>query len=87
MKLLKAALALGLALGGAALGLAPPAGAATSLCTVSYTIVSSWPGGFQASIAVTNNGAALTGWALGFRLTWSRWRAAEGRSQDRVLGV
>ena len=40
--------------------------AATSMCTVSYSLTNSWPGGFQAGISVTNNGPALTSWALAF---------------------
>jgi endoglucanase len=40
--------------------------AATSMCTVSYSLTNSWPGGFQAGISITNNGPALTSWALAF---------------------
>jgi len=36
-------------------------------CRVAYTVTSQWPGGFGASVAVTNLGDPLTGW----RLTWS----------------
>ncbi len=36
-------------------------------CTVAYRVTSQWPGGFGASVAVTNLGDPLTGW----RLTWS----------------
>jgi endoglucanase len=43
-----------------------PANAATSMCTVSYSLTNSWPGGFQAGISITNNGPALTSWALAF---------------------
>ena len=43
------------------------AGAATSACDVKYTIVNSWPTGFQASVDITNNSTALASWALGFR--------------------
>ena len=39
-------------LGGAA---ARPAAAATPACQVNYTIVNSWPTGFQASVDVTDN--------------------------------
>jgi endoglucanase len=45
---------------------AQPAAAATSTCTVAYSVVSSWPGGFQAGITITNNGAAITSWTLAF---------------------
>ncbi|GAA4918644.1 cellulose binding domain-containing protein [Streptomyces coeruleoprunus] len=40
--------------------------AAAPVCTVEYTTVSQWAGGFQGSVTVTNNGSALTGWSLGF---------------------
>jgi endoglucanase len=60
------ALALGaLALAGGTLAV-PSASAATSMCTVSYSLTNSWPGGFQAGISITNNGPALTSWALAF---------------------
>jgi hypothetical protein len=44
---------------------ATPALAASS-CTVAYSVVNNWPGGFQASITITNNAAALSGWTLAF---------------------
>jgi endoglucanase len=44
----------------------PVAAAQASTCTVDYSIVNSWPDGFQASISITNDGPALTSWALGF---------------------
>jgi hypothetical protein len=44
----------------------PQAASAASSCTVAYSVVNSWPGGFQAGITITNNGAALTSWALAF---------------------
>jgi hypothetical protein len=56
----------GIALAGGALGGGMPARAATSQCTVSYSLTNSWPGGFQAGITITNNGAALTSWSLAF---------------------
>ncbi|OEJ36013.1 cellulose-binding protein [Streptomyces subrutilus] len=40
--------------------------AAAPLCTVQYSVVGSWTGGFQGSVSVTNNSAALHGWSLGF---------------------
>jgi len=43
-----------------------PAAAATSTCTVAYSVTNSWPGGFQAGITITNNGAPITSWALAF---------------------
>ncbi|HUY48371.1 MAG TPA: cellulose binding domain-containing protein [Streptosporangiaceae bacterium] len=40
--------------------------AATSSCTVAYSVVNGWPGGFQAGLTVTNNGAPITNWTLAF---------------------
>jgi endoglucanase len=40
--------------------------AATSPCTVTYSIVNSWPGGFQVGINYTNTGAPLTSWTLAY---------------------
>ncbi len=44
----------------------PGAAAAPSPCTVAYSVVNNWPGGFQANITITNNAAPITSWALGF---------------------
>ncbi|MFI9009924.1 cellulose binding domain-containing protein [Actinosynnema sp. NPDC053489] len=41
--------------------------AATTGCRVDYAISSQWPGGFGATVAVTNLGDAVTGW----RLSWT----------------
>jgi mannan endo-1,4-beta-mannosidase len=36
-------------------------------CTVAYTIVGQWTGGFQGEIKITNNGStAINGWTLAF---------------------
>ncbi|MFF8383260.1 cellulose binding domain-containing protein [Streptomyces kanasensis] len=42
------------------------AAAPTAGCTVEYTVVNQWSGGFQGSVTVTNRGPALDGWRLGF---------------------
>ncbi|MFE9448509.1 cellulose binding domain-containing protein [Streptomyces sp. NPDC006739] len=39
---------------------------ATPACTVEYSVTSQWDTGFQASVQITNNMAALSGWSLGF---------------------
>ncbi|HEY4456943.1 MAG TPA: cellulase family glycosylhydrolase [Pseudonocardiaceae bacterium] len=57
--------ALACALGGL-LTAATPAVAATPACQVTYTVTNDWSSGFQGSIDVTNNGAALSSWTLGF---------------------
>jgi hypothetical protein len=45
---------------------AAPAMAAAG-CRVNYAVSSSWPGGFNADVTITNLGDAVNGW----RLTWS----------------
>lgn len=40
--------------------------AASPACQVSYSVSSSWPGGFQAGITIINDGSPITGWTLGF---------------------
>lgn len=49
----------------AVIGTAPGAAAAPP-CTVTYSVVGQWTGGFQGAVTVTNNGSALSGWSLGF---------------------
>jgi endoglucanase len=51
---------------GAAAAVPGSAAAATSTCTVAYSIVNSWPSGFQAGITITNNGAPITNWTLAY---------------------
>ncbi|WP_306207940.1 cellulose binding domain-containing protein [Actinoplanes sp. RD1] len=49
---------------------ASPATAATALaaagCKVDYQVTSQWPGGFGASVAITNLGDAVSSWTLAF---------------------
>lgn len=41
-----------------------------SSCKVSYTLVNQWPGGFQASLSITNTGTtSVNGWTLVFSFT------------------
>jgi lysophospholipase L1-like esterase len=61
-----AVLAAATALAGAgALTTAGPAQAAAG-CRVTYAVTSQWPGGFGASVAITNLGDPVTSWTLGF---------------------
>ncbi|MFF9767995.1 cellulase family glycosylhydrolase [Streptomyces sp. NPDC014636] len=39
---------------------------ATPACTVEYAVTGQWADGFQGSVRITNNQAALTGWRLTF---------------------
>ena len=44
----------------------PALAAPASSCTVAYSVVNSWPGGFQSSITITDNAAAISNWTLAF---------------------
>lgn len=73
------------------LTLAPSAHAATG-CQVSYTISSSWPGGFTAGISVTNLGSPVTAWTLGFTLPGTEavgqgWSATYSQSGQKVTAT
>ncbi|WFE25277.1 cellulose binding domain-containing protein [Solwaraspora sp. WMMD791] len=50
-------------LASAAVAAAVPASAAAG-CSVNYAVSSSWPGGFGASVTITNLGDAVTSWTL-----------------------
>ncbi len=49
----------------------PPVG--TRACTATYTVVNSWPNGFQAEVKVTAGSTAITGWAV-------NWTFANGQT-------
>ncbi len=54
----------------------PPA---NSSCAVHYAVTSSWPGGFGASITITNNGAAaISPWTLTFTFPAAGETVADG---------
>jgi mannan endo-1,4-beta-mannosidase len=46
-------------------------------CTATYTILNSWPGGFQADVRVTAGGSAITGWTVG-------WTFANGQTVTQM---
>ncbi|MFG2956705.1 cellulose binding domain-containing protein [Streptomyces sp. NPDC048291] len=54
------------ALVGAALVPVVSASGATPACTVEYAVTSQWDTGFQGSVTITNNMAAVSSWSLGF---------------------
>ncbi|GAA0586581.1 arabinofuranosidase catalytic domain-containing protein [Paractinoplanes ferrugineus] len=65
-----------------------PAQAAAG-CRVDYTVSSSWPGGFGASVAVTNLGDSLTGWRLSWTFTAGQtvtqlWNGSVSQSGGQV---
>ncbi|HEU4328121.1 MAG TPA: cellulose binding domain-containing protein [Roseiflexaceae bacterium] len=41
-----------------------PARAQSAACSVAYTIINQWPGGFQADLTITNSGPPVSGWTL-----------------------
>src|SRR5690349_21213256 len=62
-----AACTAGLTLAGAVTVVTANTAHAATGCRVAYTISSSWQGGFNADVSVTNFGDAVNGW----QLTWS----------------
>ncbi|MBO0923467.1 endo-1,4-beta-xylanase [Cellulomonas sp. zg-ZUI199] len=50
----------------------PPPDPGTGTCSVVYTVTAQWPGGFTADVRITNRGAALNGWTLGFTFPGSQ---------------
>ncbi len=69
-----------------------PASAATSGCSVAYTVQSQWTGGFGANVAITNLGAPISSWTL----TWlfaagqtvtQAWNATVTQSGSAVTAV
>ncbi|MEV7983516.1 cellulose binding domain-containing protein [Streptomyces sp. NPDC086519] len=54
------------ALVGAALVPVVSASGATPACTVQYAVTSQWDTGFQGSVTITNNMAAVSSWSLSF---------------------
>lgn len=61
-------------------------------CEVDYEIVSQWPGGFTADVAITNLGQAVNGWSLawtfpdGQRVTQA-WNATTSNVGDQVTAA
>jgi hypothetical protein len=84
--------AVGAVLAGGVAAVTVPASAVSAGCTVAYTVQSQWPGGFQASVSVTNLGDLLNGWTL----TWSysagqtvtqAWGATATQSGSEVTAI
>lgn len=71
---------------------AGPVTADPPACSVAYATVNQWDGGFQASVAITNNGAPTSGWSLGFDFAGGQhltqgWSASWSQSGSRVTAV
>lgn len=45
-------------------GIEPLTGTTTTACHVTYSVTSSWAGGFNGSVTIDNAGPAITGWTL-----------------------
>lgn len=65
---------------------------AASGCTVTYTVVNQWPGGFGADVTVRNLGDAINGWNLVWSYTGGQtvtqyWNAAITQSGSTVTAV
>jgi hypothetical protein len=73
------AVVLSLVLAGAVGGVAATAASAQAAagCRVDYAVTNSWPGGFGASVTVTNLGDPLTGWQLS-------WTYAAGQTVTQL---
>ncbi|MFJ9905908.1 cellulase family glycosylhydrolase [Streptomyces sp. NPDC101152] len=61
-------------------------------CSVEYTVTSQWNTGFQGSVKITNNMAALSGWSLSFEFAGGQkvtqgWNAQWSQSGTTVTAV
>ncbi|MFF2453104.1 glycoside hydrolase family 6 protein [Isoptericola sp. NPDC058082] len=72
-----AVLAGGAGLTAGAVTLATSAAGATTACEVDYAVTSSWQGGFQADVTLTNLGDARSGWEVS-------WQQADGDHVSQV---
>ena len=72
-----AVLAGGAGLTAGAVTLATSAVGVTTACEVDYAVTSSWSGGFQADVTLTNLGDARTGWEVS-------WQPADGERVSQV---
>jgi hypothetical protein len=75
----------------AAVAFTQPASAASG-CQVSYSISSSWPGGFTAGVSITNLGSPLSSWTLAFTLPGNEavsqgWSASYSQSGQNVTAT
>jgi len=67
-----------------------PTGGSTSACSVAYSLVNSWPGGFQGQVRVSNTGSsAISGWTLrwtfpGDQKISSLWNGSYTQSGEQV---
>ncbi|GAA4962882.1 hypothetical protein GCM10023238_32740 [Streptomyces heliomycini] len=55
-----------------------PQAAAAAGCRVDYTVAGQWQGGFQAGVRITNLGAPVSGWTLGFTMPDAGQKIVQG---------
>jgi hypothetical protein len=90
---LLAATAAGVLVAGAVAAITVPASAATTGCSVSYTVQTQWAGGFTGNVVVTNLGAALTSWQVawdfpaGGQSVTQMWNATSAQSGQHVTAT
>lgn len=77
---LLAAGAAGVMVAGTLAAVTLPAAAASTGCSVAYTVQSQWPGGFTGSVAITNLGSPIASWQLGFDFPASGQAVTQGWS-------
>jgi endoglucanase len=71
----------------------PGANAATTGCSVTYTVQNQWPGGFTSAVTVKNLGTAINGWTLAFdfpaagQLVGQNWSATWTQSGQHVTAT
>jgi hypothetical protein len=67
-----------------------PTTSGSATCSAAYSVVGSWPGGFQGQVVVTNTGSAtLNGWQLGWTFPGSQdisdlWNGTDAQSGAQV---
>jgi Glycosyl hydrolase family 12/Cellulose binding domain/Putative Ig domain len=64
-------------------------GGGSGTCTAAYSVVNSWPGGFQANVTVTNGSTARTSWTVGWTFPGNQqitniWNATQTTSGETV---
>lgn len=75
-----AALAASVAVAGLAVVALPQASAAGPGCSVRYTVVGQWAGGFQGDVQVTNLGDPISSWTVGFDFADAAQKVSQGWS-------
>ncbi|HEY3868677.1 MAG TPA: cellulose binding domain-containing protein [Actinocrinis sp.] len=85
------ALVVAAATGAVAAGGPAPAASSAPACAIDYT-VNDWGTGFQASITITDQGPALTGWTLQYSYTGAEklsngWNAGWSQSGGQITAV